>query len=132
MPALRNEVLKANKEFVEGFGDRGALSPQPIRKVAVLTCMDARIDTFAISGMNIGDMNVIRNAGGRASDDAVRSLLISAKFLGSTDWFIIQHTECGMESVDDSEIAKAFEAHEDHEGNFMFYDFMSEAFYVFY
>ncbi len=117
MGELVREILDANQGFVARFGDRGKLDARPTRKVAILTCMDARIDTFAITGLDIGDMNVIRNAGGRASADAIRSLLISTKFLGSVVWFIIQHTDCGMQSVSGDEIVSSFKSKQDHAGS---------------
>lgn len=67
------------------------------RKIAVLTCMDARLDPAKFAGLKEGDSHVIRNAGGRASDDAIRSLVISYKLLGTREWFVIHHSNCGME-----------------------------------
>ena len=69
----------------------------PARHFAVLTCMDARLDPAKFAGLAEGDAHVIRNAGGRASDDAIRSLVISYKLLGTNEWFVIHHTNCGME-----------------------------------
>ncbi len=69
----------------------------PARRFAILTCMDARLDPAKFAGLAEGDAHVIRNAGGRASDDAIRSLVISHKLLGTTEWFVIHHTNCGME-----------------------------------
>ena len=68
----------------------------PARQVAVLTCMDARLHPERFLGLDIGDAHVIRNAGGRASDDAVRSLIISSKLLGTREFVVIHHTDCGM------------------------------------
>src|SRR5690625_201484 len=70
----------------------------PRRRFAILTCMDARLDPAKFSGLAEGDAHVIRNAGGRASDDAIRSLVISYKLLGTKEWFVIHHTNCGMET----------------------------------
>lgn len=70
----------------------------PARQFAILTCMDARLDPAKFAGLSEGDAHVIRNAGGRASDDAIRSLVISYKLLGTKEWFVIHHTDCGMES----------------------------------
>ncbi len=70
--------------------------------------MDVRIGPLEITGFNLGDAHVIRNAGGRASDDAIRSLLVSYKFFGTSDWFVIQHTQCGMAGVTDREIGDLF------------------------
>src|SRR5690625_677678 len=70
----------------------------PKRRFSILTCMDARLDPAKFSGLAEGDAHVIRNAGGRASDDAIRSLVISYKLLGTNEWFVIHHTNCGMET----------------------------------
>ena len=70
----------------------------PGRKLAILTCMDARLDPEKYAGLQEGDAHVIRNAGGRASDDAIRSLVISYKLLGTREWFVIHHSDCGMET----------------------------------
>ena len=73
----------------------------PARRFAILTCMDARLDPAKFAGLAEGDAHVIRNAGGRASDDAIRSLVISHKLLGTNEWFVIHHTDCGMETFTD-------------------------------
>ena len=70
----------------------------PARRFVVLTCMDVRLDPAKFAGLSEGDAHVIRNAGGRASDDAIRSLVISHKLLGTKEWFVIHHTDCGMEA----------------------------------
>jgi carbonic anhydrase len=97
-----NEVLTANEQYVAGFGDKGALALPPARGFAILTCMDARLDPAKYAGLSEGDAHVIRNAGGRASDDAIRSLVISYKLLGTKEWFVIHHTDCGMEFFTDT------------------------------
>lgn len=91
------EVLNANQQYSANFGDRGNLAMPPARHFAILTCMDARLDPAKFAGLAEGDAHVIRNAGGRASDDAIRSLVISYKLLGTREWFVIHHTNCGME-----------------------------------
>jgi len=96
MSKIRDEVLQANRRYVDSFGDKGKLALPPARGFAVLTCMDARIDPAKLAGLAEGDAHVIRNAGGRASDDAIRSLVISHKLLGTNEWFVIHHTNCGM------------------------------------
>src|SRR6266516_6248835 len=83
------------------FGAKSELALPPARRFAVLTCMDARLDPAKYAGLTEGDAHVIRNAGGRASDDAIRSLVISHKLLGSKEWFVIHHTDCGMETFTD-------------------------------
>ena len=96
MSQILNEVLEANARYVEDFGDKGKLTIPPARHFAILTCMDARLDPAKYAGLAEGDAHVIHNAGGRASDDAIRSLVISYKLLGTREWFVIHHTECGM------------------------------------
>ena len=96
MPVF-DEVVAANEEYVRTFGDKGELALPPARHFAILTCMDARLDPAKYAGLSEGDAHVIRNAGGRASDDAIRSLVISYKLLGTAEWFVIHHSDCGME-----------------------------------
>ena len=97
MSQVLDEVLAANAAYSSGFGDKSELPLPPGRKFAILTCMDARLDPAKYAGLSEGDAHVIRNAGGRASDDAIRSLVISHKLLGTREWFVIHHTDCGME-----------------------------------
>jgi len=92
------EVMAANNDYSANFGDKGNLPMPPGRHFAILTCMDARLDPAKYAGLAEGDAHVIRNAGGRASDDAIRSLVISHKLLGTGEWFVIHHTDCGMET----------------------------------
>ena len=101
MSKVLDEVLAANARYVESFGDKGQLALPPARKFAILTCMDARLQPSKYAGLAEGDAHVIRNAGGRASDDAIRSLVISYKLLGTREWFVIHHTNCGMELFTD-------------------------------
>jgi carbonic anhydrase len=101
MSKIRDEVLRANESYAASFGEKGKLALPPARKLAILTCMDARIDPAKLAGLAEGDAHVIRNAGGRASDDAIRSLAISHKLLGTREWFVIHHTNCGMELFTD-------------------------------
>ncbi|MDA8195673.1 MAG: carbonic anhydrase [Actinomycetota bacterium] len=95
--SVLNEVLTSNAAYAASFGDRANLAMPPSRRFAVLTCMDARLDPAKFAGLSEGDAHVIRNAGGRASDDAIRSLVISYKLLGTKEFFVIHHTNCGME-----------------------------------
>jgi carbonic anhydrase len=97
MSDVLNEVLNANREYSQRFGEKGKLALPPARRFAVLTCMDARLDPAKFAGLSEGDAHVIRNAGGRASDDAIRSLVISYKLLGTREFFVIHHTDCGMQ-----------------------------------
>src|SRR5207249_9606129 len=96
MSKILQEVLAANQKYAANFGDRAKLAMPPARHFAVLTCMDARLDPAKFAGLAEGDAHVIRNAGGRASDDAIRSLVISYKLLGTNEFFVIHHTDCGM------------------------------------
>lgn len=97
MSHILREVLAANQKYAANFGDKAKLAMPPSRHFAILTCMDARLDPAKFAGLAEGDAHVIRNAGGRASDDAIRSLVISYKLLGTREWFVIHHTNCGME-----------------------------------
>ena len=101
MTKVLKEVLAANEAYAGNFGDKGKLPLPPGRRFAILTCMDARLDPAKFAGLKEGDAHVIRNAGGRASDDAIRSLVISHKLLGTEEWFVIHHTNCGMELFTD-------------------------------
>ncbi len=98
MSKVVEEVKSANADYVADFGEKGNLAIPPARQFAILTCMDARLDPAKYAGLAEGDAHVIRNAGGRASDDAIRSLVISYKLLGTREWFVIHHTDCGMET----------------------------------
>ena len=97
-----DEVLSANDAYASSFGARFELALPPARRFAILTCMDARLDPAKYAGLAEGDAHVIRNAGGRASDDAIRSLVISYKLLGTREWFVVHHTDCGMEFFTDA------------------------------
>ena len=101
MSRIRSEVLEANAAYAQAFGVKAKLAMPPARRFAILTCMDARLDPAKFAGLAEGDAHVIRNAGGRASDDAIRSLVISYKLLGTQEWFVIHHTDCGMETFTD-------------------------------
>src|SRR5208337_1191660 len=96
MSKIHSEVIQANSKYSSEFGEKGKLAMPPARRFAILTCMDARLDPARFAGLSEGDAHVIRNAGGRASDDAIRSLVISYKLLGTREWFVIHHTNCGM------------------------------------
>lgn len=107
--SVLKEVITANDQYASNFGDKGKLALPPARRFAILTCMDARLDPAKYAGLSEGDAHVIRNAGGRASDDAIRSLVISYKLLGTKEWFVIHHTDCGMELFTDEIIASLLE-----------------------
>jgi carbonic anhydrase len=98
-------VEAANARYAAEFGDRGKLPLPPACRFAVLTCMDPRMLVSKIAGLAEGDAHIIRNAGGRASDDAIRSLVISYKLLGTKEFFVIHHTDCGMVLFDGKTMA---------------------------
>lgn len=102
MPVLP-EFLAANERYAQQF-TQGNLSAPPRRQVAILTCMDARLDPAKFLGLQEGEAHVIRNAGGRASDDAVRSLAISQRLLGTREVVVIHHTGCGMLSFSNEQL----------------------------
>src|SRR5438552_13306250 len=109
MTKILDEVLAANAKYAENFGDKGNLPLPPSRHFAILTCMDARLDPAKYAGLAEGDAHIIRNAGGRASDDAIRSLVISYKLLGTREWFVVHHTEWGMQLFTDAVIGDLLE-----------------------
>jgi carbonic anhydrase len=102
MSKIKDEILAANAAYAAGFGDKGQLPLPPARGFLVLTCMDARLDPAKYAGLAEGDAHVVRNAGGRATDDAIRSMVISHKLLGTREWFVVHHTDCGMLYFDDA------------------------------
>lgn len=109
MSNVLKEVLAANEKYASNFGDKGKLPLPPARRFAILTCMDARLHPSKYAGLSEGDAHVIRNAGGRATDDAIRSLVISYKLLGTKEWFVVHHTDCGMTLFDDEIISDLLE-----------------------
>jgi carbonic anhydrase len=98
-----DELISNNSSYVAGFA-KGDLPLPPAKKVAVLACMDARLDPAKALGLQEGDAHVIRNAGGVASEDAVRSLVISQRLLGTEEIILIHHTDCGMETFSDDAV----------------------------
>ncbi len=96
MSKILEQVIAANQKYSAEFGEKGKLAIPPARHFGILTCMDARLDPAKFAGLAEGDAHVVRNAGGRASDDAIRSIVISYKLLGTREWFVVHHTECGM------------------------------------
>ena len=104
MSHLLEQIQTSNSVYVAAFGEKGELAMPPKRRFSVLTCMDARLDPAKFAGLAEGDAHVIRNAGGRVSDDAIRSLVISYKLLGTREWLVVHHTNCGMETFDDGVI----------------------------
>lgn len=102
--ATFDELLNANERYAESF-DGGALPAPPARRVAVVTCMDARLHPEDFLGIELGGAHVIRNAGGRVSEDAIRSLVISQRLLGTNEVIVIHHTDCGMMSFENEDLA---------------------------
>src|ERR1700728_4747423 len=98
-----SELIANNEAYVASF-DKGDLPLPPAKKVAVLACMDARLDPAKALGLEEGDAHVIRNAGGVATEDAIRSLVISQRLLGTDEIILIHHTDCGMETFSDDEV----------------------------
>lgn len=103
-----DEFLEANRLYAAAF-DEGDLPTPPARRVAVVTCMDARLHPEKFLGLEVGDAHVIRNAGGRVSDDAIRSLVISERLLGTTEVVVIHHTDCGMMTFENEDLAAKIE-----------------------
>ncbi len=107
--SVTDELLRNNEAYAQGF-DKGALPMPPGRNVAVVACMDARLDVHKILGLTEGDAHVIRNAGGVVTDDAIRSLVISQRLLGTREVVLIHHTDCGMLTFKDDEVKQQIEA----------------------
>lgn len=101
--AVLDQLLAANADFASSF-DRAGLPMPPARRLAVLTCMDARLHPERILGLDFGDAHVIRNAGGRASEDALRSLIISQRLLGTEEIVVLHHSDCGMLTFSNEEL----------------------------
>jgi carbonic anhydrase len=102
---VTEELVAANEQFAQSY-TLGQLPMPPARQVAVLACMDARLHPEKVLGLEIGDAHVIRNAGGRADADALRSLIISQKLLGTTEVLVIHHTDCGMLTFTNQDLQK--------------------------
>ena len=101
-------ILEQNERFVEAF-DRSALTAAPLTGLAILTCMDARIDVEDALGLRVGDAHIIRNAGALASEDAIRSLVVSQQLLGTREVIVIAHTKCGLHGADEAELRERIE-----------------------
>jgi carbonic anhydrase len=107
--SVTDELLKNNEEYASTF-EKGDLQIPPAKGVAVVACMDARLDIFGMLGLELGDAHVIRNAGGVVTDDEIRSLTISQRLLGTTEIVLVHHTDCGMLTFSDEEVADQIEA----------------------
>ncbi len=106
--SVTENLLKNNQGYAASF-KKGNLPMPPGKKLAVLACMDARLDVHKILGLEEGDAHVIRNAGGVATDDAIRSLVISQRLLGTEEIILIHHTDCGMLTFTDDEVKRQIE-----------------------
>ena len=107
--SVTDELLRKNASYARSF-DKGSLPRPPAKHLAVLACMDARLDVHKILGLNEGDAHVIRNAGGVATDDAIRSLVISQRLLGTNEIILIHHTDCGMLTFKDDDVKRQIES----------------------
>jgi carbonic anhydrase len=103
-----DELLRNAEAYADDF-DKGDLPLPPARKIAVLACMDARLNPFGILGLEEGDAHVIRNAGGVVTDDEIRSLAISQRLLGTEEIILIHHTDCGMLTFTDDDFKRAIQ-----------------------
>ena len=107
--SVTDELLRKNETYARSF-DKGNLPLPPAKHLAVLACMDARLDVHKILGLNEGDAHIIRNAGGVATDDAIRSLVISQRLLGTNEIILIHHTDCGMLTFKDDDVKRQIES----------------------
>src|SRR5260370_33329602 len=107
--SVTDELVRTNESYARKF-DKGGLAMPPARHVAILACMDARLDVHKILGLDEGDAHVIRNAGGVATDDAIRSIVISQRLLGTKEIILIHHTDCGMLTFKDDEVKRQIES----------------------
>jgi carbonic anhydrase len=107
--SVTDELLQSNDSYVRSFSS-GDLPMPPARKVAVVACMDARLNPYGMLGLHEGDAHVIRNAGGVVTDDVIRSLLISQRLLGTREIVLIHHSDCGMLTFHDDDLKAAIEA----------------------
>jgi carbonic anhydrase len=106
---MLDELLESNRRFVDGF-DREGLTSRPGRQLAVLTCMDCRIEPSELLDLDVGDAAVVRNAGGRATPDALRSLLLATRLLGVETVVVLHHTDCALAGIDDDSVRRQLAA----------------------
>lgn len=104
-----DELLANNERYAEQFADHG-LALQPRRRLAIVACMDSRMDIFQMLGLAHGDAHIIRNAGGVVTDDVIRSLVLSQRLLGTEEIILVHHTDCGMQKTTEDELKAAVEA----------------------
>jgi carbonic anhydrase len=103
-----DEVLRSNAAFAAGY-TVGSMAAAPDRRIAVLTCMDARLDVLRMLGLRVGDAHVLRNAGGVVTEDGIRSLMLSQRLLGTREVMVIQHTGCGLLGLSEKELTEEIE-----------------------
>ena len=113
-----DELMEHNKGYAKRF-DLGHLQTPPIKKLVILTCMDSRMDLEQLLGLSVGDAHMIRNAGGIATDDAIRSLILSTQLLGTRAVAVIQHTQCGLMSITDEEFRWRLSTETGHDASHM-------------
>lgn len=118
----RERIEAAAENYHRAFIPDG-LTAAPTRRLVILTCMDARLDLFRLLGLAIGDSHILRNAGGRASDDAIRSMIVSAHWLGTREFVVIHHTGCGLHGNTNQEICDRVEAATGHRPSIDFLPF---------
>lgn len=103
-----DRLLQNNQEYAASFQE-GHLPMPPSKKIAIVACMDARLNVYGLLGLNLGEAHVIRNAGGVVSEDVIRSLVISQRLLGTEEIVLIHHTDCGMTTFKDDDVKAAIE-----------------------
>jgi carbonic anhydrase len=111
---MYQQILRSAEQWKENF-ERQHLDAVPARQLVVLACMDARLDLFRFLGLEIGHSHILRNAGGRASDDAIRSMIVSSVVLGTREVVIIHHTKCGMHGVTNESLRERIRASSGHD-----------------
>ncbi len=104
-----DELLAHNARFARNFADHD-LQVEPTRHLAIVSCMDSRIDAFTILGLDNGEAHIVRNAGGIITDDVIRSLCLSQRFLGTREIILVHHTDCGLQKVDEAEFRQELAA----------------------
>ncbi len=122
---VTDELLNNNEKYAAAF-DQGDLAMPPGKEVAVVACMDARLDVYQILGLGLGEAHVIRNAGGVISEDTIRSLLISQRLLGTKEIILIHHADCGMLTYEDHEVKAQINAEVGHRQDFSLEPFHDE------
>ncbi len=122
MSTLVEDLLLRNRAFVAGF-DAGDLPSTPREELAVVTCMDARVDVVAALGLRLGDVHIIRNAGGVVTDDVIRSLIVSQRLLGTRELLVVGHTDCGMAKFSDAFLVDQIESETGRRPTFSFETF---------